>query len=64
MNNNTNPLIAETPIETVQNVAEAMSALMAMMTTNHSGLCRLMEPLLHALEHVADNRDSADGRIE
>jgi len=56
MNNQTNPLIAETPIETVQNVTEAMESLMTLMATQHSGLCRLMEPLLHALQHAADQQ--------
>ena len=51
--NNNNPLIADTPIETVQNVTEAMSALMALMAHDHSDICRLMTPLLHALEHAS-----------
>jgi len=59
MTNNKNPLIADTPIETVQNVTEAMGELLALLAPNHSGLCRLIEPLLHALEHAAE-----DGRIE
>lgn len=56
MSNNKNPLIAETPVETVQNVAEAMSELLVLLANGHSGLCRLMEPMLHALEHVGDQQ--------
>lgn len=49
-----NPLVGETPKETVQNVAEAMSALLVLMSDKHSDLCRLMSPMLAALEHVAN----------
>lgn len=54
MQDNQNPLIADTAIETVQNVTEAMTTLLALIANDHSGLCRLMQPLLHALEHAAD----------
>lgn len=64
MQDNKNPLIADTATETVQNVTEAMTALMTLIAKDHSGLCRLMQPMLHALEHVADNREATDGRIE
>lgn len=50
-----NPLVGETQKETVQNVAEAMSALLALMAPQHSDLCRLMSPMLAALEHVANS---------
>lgn len=53
---NKNPLVAETPIETVQNVAEAMNELLVLLAPGHSGLCRLMEPLLHALEHASEQQ--------
>ena len=52
-----NPLIGETPKETVQNVAEAMSALLVLMAPQHSDLCRLMSPMLAALEQVANTDD-------
>ena len=52
-----NPLVGETPKETVQNVAEAMSALLTLMAHQHSDLCRLMSPMLAALEQVADADD-------
>lgn len=51
-----NPLIAETQTETVQNVAEAMTTLLTLIANDHSGLCRLMEPMLHALEHAAEQQ--------
>ena len=51
---NNNPLIAENSIETVQNVAEALSTLLNLIANDQSGLCRLMQPLLHALEHVSE----------
>jgi hypothetical protein len=58
MQDDKNPLIADTAIETVQNVTEAMTTLLNLIAHDHSGLCRLMEPLLHALEHVADNENA------
>lgn len=51
--NNTNPLIASSDLETVQNVSEALTALIALMSHSHSDLCRLMAPIQHAIEHVA-----------
>lgn len=56
MQNEKNPLIADTAIETVQNVTEAMTTLLTLISTDHSGLCRLMEPLLHALEHATEQQ--------
>jgi hypothetical protein len=50
-----NPLIGLTHKETVQNVTEALSALLILMAPQHSDLCRLMSPLLAALEAVADS---------
>lgn len=61
MSNNTkNPLIADTHIETVQNVAEAMAELLTLLAPGHSGLCRLIDPMLHALEHVASDTEGTD----
>ena len=54
-NKTNNPLIADTTIETVQNVTEAMTTLLTLIAHDHSGLCRLMQPLLHALEHVSSD---------
>lgn len=51
-----NPLIADTAAETVQNVTEAMSTLMTLIANDNSGLCRLMQPLLHALEHASEQQ--------
>lgn len=64
MDKNKNPLIAEAAIDTVQNVAEAMNELLTLLAHKHSGLCMLMMPMLHALEHVTDNQDTTDGGIE
>ncbi len=52
-----NPLVGETPKETVQNVAEAMSALLSLMAPQHSDLCRLMSPMLAALETISDQEE-------
>lgn len=52
--NKINPLIAESDLETLQNTAEAMSALIALMAHSHNDLCRLMSPIHQALEHLAD----------
>lgn len=54
--NNTNPLIASSDLETMQNTAEALSALMALMANSHSDLCRLMSPIQQAIEYVADKQ--------
>lgn len=52
-----NPLVGETPKETVQNVAEAMSSLLALMAHQHSDLCRLMSPMLAALETISEQEE-------
>jgi hypothetical protein len=56
MQNDKNPLIADTAAETVQNATEAMTALMTLIAKDHSGLCRLMQPILHALEHASEQQ--------
>jgi predicted RNase H-like HicB family nuclease len=52
-----NPLIGATPQETLENAVEAIEALIALMVCSekHSGLCRLMEPIVHAIEHSMQN---------
>lgn len=49
-----NPLIASTPKETVQNVAEAMNALAGLLARSDSDLCRLLSPIVAALDHLAE----------
>lgn len=49
-----NPLIGETNADTVNNVTESLGALMVLMAHEHSGIVRLLEPLLHALEHASN----------
>jgi hypothetical protein len=56
-----NPLIADTPLETAQNIQEALSALMELMADNHSGLVRLMGPIEHALNWMATQSFKAFG---
>ena len=51
-----NPLIGETNADTVNNASEALGALMVLMAHEHSGIVRLLEPILHALEHSADQK--------
>ena len=46
----TNPLIGLSDRETVENVAEALSAALVLMADRHSGLCRLLTPVLNDLE--------------
>lgn len=58
--NTQNPLIADTAIETVQNVSEALNALMTILALSQSGLVRLLEPLAHAMEHVASETEGSD----
>lgn len=50
-----NPLIADCTQETIQNASEALNALMALLAPQHSGICRLLEPIAHAIEHAADS---------
>ena len=50
----TNPLIAETHKETIQNAAEAFAAVMALLASADSNLCRLLSPIQAAIDHVAD----------
>jgi hypothetical protein len=52
-----NPLIGSSTIETVQNVSEALESLIILMSPGHSGLCRLLAPLAHALEHAGNEED-------
>ena len=49
-----NPLITDSPKETAQNIAEAMSALITLMSDRHSDLCRLLSPIQSAIEHIAN----------
>lgn len=51
-----NPLIGETQTDTLNNVAEALGALLVLLATNQSGLYRLMEPMQQALEHATNEQ--------
>ena len=48
-----NPLIGASSRETVENAAEALSAAVVLLADRHSDLCRLLMPILGALEHAA-----------
>lgn len=50
-----NPLIGDTTADTINNVSEALGALVVLMAHDHSGIVRLMEPMLHALEHASQH---------
>lgn len=52
-----NPLIGGSSLETAQRVDEALGALMDLMAPQHSGLCRLMEPIVHAIEYLAQDNE-------
>lgn len=45
-----NPLIGASNRETVEHVAEALSAALVLMADKYSGLCRLLTPVLNDLE--------------
>ena len=47
-----NPLIAETHKDTIQNIAEAFDAVMVLLASTDSNLCRLLSPLQAAIEHL------------
>lgn len=55
MQSRNNPLIGESKLETAQNAAEALSALIELMSHKHSNLCRLMSPIAQALDFLADD---------
>lgn len=54
MGSNANPLIGESARETIENATEALNALVALLAPQHSGLCRLLGPIVAALEYEAD----------
>lgn len=55
MQDEKNPLIGATSLETVQNVAEAFNELLVLLSHKNNGLATLMTPMLHALEHAASD---------
>lgn len=48
-----NPLIGASDKETIENASEALNSLTGLMAQDHSDLCRLMTPIVHALDVVA-----------
>lgn len=66
MNNTTNPLIGTSKRETIENAAEALSAAVVLLADKHSGLCRLLTPILDVLERedVVGDADAIDGAAE
>ena len=66
MNTTTNPLIGTSKRETIENAAEALSAAVVLLADKHSGLCRLLTPVLDLLERegVAGDTDAIDGAAE
>lgn len=54
MNGSTNPLIGISSRETIENATEALSAAMVLMADRHSALCRLLAPVLGAMEHAVE----------
>ena len=57
MMNTNNPLISEDHQETVANAAEALDAIMALLADSQDparrGMFLLLQPISHALTHVA-----------
>ena len=49
-----NPLIGSTTSETIQNTAEALSGLMELVALKDNNLCRLMSPIVAALDHESE----------
>ncbi len=66
MNNPANPLIGPSIRETLENTAEALSAAVVLMTDKHSDLCRLLTPVLQALERedVVNDADAIECAAE
>lgn len=54
MQNITNPLIGSSLRETIENAAEALSAVVVLLADKHEGLCELLTPVLTGLEGDAD----------
>ena len=49
-----NPLIGATGLETTQHCAEALNAFYVLLADRHSELCRLLSPIVAALDHAAE----------
>lgn len=66
MNTTNNPLIGTSKRETIENAAEALSGAVVLLADKHSGLCRLLTPVLDLLERegVAGDTDAIDGAAE
>jgi hypothetical protein len=66
MNTTINPLIGDSTRETIEFAAEALSAALVLMADKHSGLCRLLTPVLEVLErkNVAGDADAIEGAAE
>lgn len=47
-----NPLIGTTPTETLQNAVEALGSVMELLSMKDSGLCRLLSPIVAAIESL------------
>lgn len=64
--NTTNPLIGTSKRETIENAAEALSAAIVLLADKHSGLCRLLMPILEVLERedVTGDADAINGAAE
>lgn len=64
--NTSNPLIGTSKRETIENATEALSAAVVLLADKHSGLCRLLTPILDVMERedVTGDADAIDGAAE
>lgn len=51
-----NPLISKSKQETAQNTAEALSAVMELLSYKDNNLYRLLSPIQAAIDHLADTK--------
>ena len=57
MGTNINPLIGERTIDTLDACLEALDGLIGLAADKHSALCRLLAPIVAALEYEATERE-------
>lgn len=53
-----NPLVGDTPADTVNNCTQALTAFMSMLSATNSSTCFLLLPILSALEHAASGGEA------
>lgn len=53
---NVNPLIGDNSVDTLNNAIDAFNELVMLLSHKNNGLCLLIQPILNAIEHVAQHQ--------